>query len=44
VFDAQKLKIFLATLKGITLRWFMGLGGKSISSWDKMKKAFLEKY
>ena len=25
--DAQKLKIFPATLKGTTLRWFMGLGG-----------------
>jgi len=30
--DAQKLKIFLATLKGTALRWFISLGGKSIST------------
>ena len=42
--DAQKLKIFPTTLKGTTLRWFMGLGGSTITSWEEMKKAFLEKY
>ena len=42
--NAQKLKIFPATLKGTTLRWFMSLGGKTISSWDEMKEVFLEKY
>ena len=42
--DAQKLKIFLGTLKGTTLRWFMGLGGKTMSSWEVMKEVFLEKY
>jgi len=39
----QKLKIFPATLKGTTLRWFMGLGGKSTTTWDDMKMIFLEK-
>jgi len=28
--DAHKLKLFPATLKEATLRWFMGLGGNSI--------------
>ena len=42
--DAQKLKIFPATLKGTALRWIMGLGGRTISSWDGMKEVFLEKY
>jgi hypothetical protein len=26
------------------LRWFMGLGGDSITSWDNMKLIFLGKY
>ena len=39
--DAQKLKLFLATLKNVSLRWFMGLGEYTIRSWDKMKKHFL---
>jgi hypothetical protein len=30
--NAQKLKIFPATLKGSTLIWFMGLGVDSITS------------
>lgn len=30
VLDAQKSKLFLATLKGAALRWFMGLGSTSI--------------
>lgn len=42
--DAQKLKLFLATLKNATLRWFMGLGEYTITSWDEMKKTFLKKY
>ena len=42
--DAQKLKNFPYTLKGMDFRWFMGLGGKSISTWDDMQTAFLEKY
>lgn len=42
--DAQKLKIFPTTLKDSTLRWFMGLGGNTIASWEQMKKVFLTKY
>lgn len=42
--NAQKLKLFPATLKDATLRWFMGLTANSISTWDDMKKAFLKKY
>lgn len=42
--NAQKLKILPSTLKGTTLRWFMGLGGSTITSWEEMKKAFLGKY
>jgi len=41
---AQKMKIFLATLKRIVLQWFMGLIKDTIHSWDHMKKKFLEKY
>jgi hypothetical protein len=29
-------------LKGAALRWFMGLGVDSITSWDNMKQIFLE--
>jgi len=42
--DAQKLKLFSATLKGAALRWFMGLGSASISTWNDMKETFLSKY
>ena len=35
--DAQKLKIFPTTLKGTTLRWFMGLGSNTINTWCDMK-------
>ena len=35
--NAQKLKLFPATLKGNTLRWFMSLGGHVITTWDQMK-------
>eukprot|EP00253_Pinus_taeda_P015703 PITA_15703 len=42
--DPQKLKLFPSTLKGATLRWFMGLGGGVINNWDQMKERFLKKY
>jgi len=42
--DAQKLNLFPVTLKDAALCWFAGLGGKTISSWGKMKRVFLSKY
>ena len=42
--DAQKMKLFPATLKDASLRWFMGLGEYTIRSWDETKSAFLKKY
>lgn len=42
--NAQKLKLFPTTLKDVTLCWFMGLGGNTISSWEQMKRVFLSKY
>jgi hypothetical protein len=42
--DAQKLRLFPATLKGAALRWFMGLGEHTIAHWDDMCKIFLKKY
>ena len=42
--DAQKLKLFPATLKTLSLRWFIGLGEYIIRSRDEMKKTFLNKY
>jgi len=42
--DAQKLRLFPVTLKDSALRWFMGLGGNTITSWDQMKRVFLSKY
>ena len=42
--DAQKLKLFPATLKDSALRWFMGSGEHMIRSWDEMKTTFLRKY
>jgi len=41
--DPQKLKLFRSTLKGVALRWFMGLGGGVINNWDQMKEYFLKK-
>jgi len=41
---AQKLNFFPATLKGASLRWFMGLGEDIIQTWDEIKKLFLKKY
>jgi hypothetical protein len=32
--EPKKLKLFPSTLKGVTLRWFMGLGGGNINSWE----------
>ena len=43
LYDAQKLKLFLATLKDLALKWFMSLGVHSIT-WGQMKEAFLGKY
>ena len=42
--NAQKLKLFPATLKDSTLIWFMGLGEYSIRTWEDMKTTFLWKY
>ena len=42
--DAQKLKLFPATLKDSALRWFMGLGESNIRSWEDMKATFIKKY
>ena len=42
--DAQKLKLFPATLKDVALRWFMGLGEYTIRAWEQMKSSFLKKY
>ena len=39
-----KLKLFPSTLKGNALRWFMSLGGKTVTTWDQMKQVFLAKY
>lgn len=44
VTDAQKLKLFPATLKDLELRWFMGLEEHSIVYWDGMRGDFLKKY
>ena len=35
--DAQKLKPFPAILKDNALRWFMSLGGGTVTNWDRMK-------
>jgi len=42
--DAQKLKLFPATLKDSTLHWFIGLGGNTIASWEQTKRVFFTKY
>ena len=42
--DMHTLHLFPATLKATALKWFMGLGEKTITSWDDMKKIFLKKY
>ena len=40
----KKLKLFPATLKDNSLRWFMSLGGDIVTTWDQMKQVFLVKY
>ena len=40
----QKLKLFPCTLKGNSLCWFMSLGGENVTTWDQMKRVFLDKY
>jgi hypothetical protein len=40
--DAKKLHLFPSTLKGSTLKWFMGLGESTILYWDDMRKTFLK--
>ena len=40
----NKLKLFPATLKYNSLRWFMSLGGEIVATWDQMKQLFLAKY
>lgn len=40
--DPKNLKLFPSTLKGVDLRWFMGLGGRTINSWEEMKTSFLK--
>ena len=42
--DAQKLKLFPATLKESALRWFMGLGEHTIRTWEEIRSTFLKKY
>ena len=41
VTDAQKLKLFPATLKDNALCWFMSLGGGTVANWDKMKQVII---
>ena len=43
-YKTQKLKLFLATLKGATLKCFISLITQSIRTWDEMKSAFLQRY
>ena len=42
--NPHKMKLFPATLKDNALRWFMSLGEGTITTWDRMKHVFLEKY
>ena len=42
--DAHNLKLFSATLKYSSLRWFMGLSEFTIRTLDDMKTSFLRKY
>lgn len=43
-YDAHRLRLFPATLKASSLKWFMGLGEHAITSWDGMRRIFLRKY
>ena len=42
--DTHKLRLFPATLKAAALKWFMGLGEHTITSWNDMRNIFLNKY
>ena len=42
--DSQKLKLFPSMLKGVALKWFIGLVTQSIRTWNDMKKVFLDRY
>ena len=42
--NAQKLKVFPATLEDVSIRWFMGLGEYNKRTWEEMKNVFLKKY
>ena len=42
--DTQKLRLFRATLKGASLKWFMGLGVNTIVYWIDIKNIFFKKY
>lgn len=44
ILQVPKLKLFATTLKDSAVRWFMGLGGNTIASWEQMKRVFLTKY
>ena len=40
--EAKKLNLFPTPLKDNALRWFMSLGGGTVTNWDRMKQVFLE--
>ena len=40
----KKLKLFPSTLKVNSLRWFMILGGETVTTWDQIKQVFLANY
>ena len=42
--ETHKLPLFPATLKTVALKWFMGSGEHTITSWDDIRKIFLKKY
>ena len=42
--DTHKRFLFFATINSTTLKWFMGLGEHTITSWDDMRNIFLKKY
>lgn len=44
IIDNQKLKLFPSTLKESTLRWFIGLGSRTIRTWKQMETELLDKY
>ena len=42
--DSRKLNLFPSTLKGVALKWLMGLVTQSIRTWNDMKQGFLDRY